>query len=408
MELQTRFISRNVMFTVAVLLAALLLAAAAPQAVTTAAVVTTLEVSAPEATAPQVLNYQGRLADASGNALSGTYQMFFALYDAEIGGNLKWSESRAVTVTGGLFSIRLGESTHFPTPTIFDGQALWLDLTVQGQMTTPRMLVSYVAYAMYANRAGAAGSASTAELAANADRLGGQLPASYAATGHTHDAGAITSGTLSTDRFSAYADLVADNRVGEASSQVAAGNHLHDSRYYTESESDIRFVKKAGDTMSSALTVPLVVYSPARTQVASVIGEHFVSRDNQPFSNGGGMGGANQLNTSTGCLVAALQLPNGAVVTQFKGFFYDKSSSDLKIYLIRLSMTGGAYSFMAEVTSSGAPEYGSMTDTSISAATVDNTTNGYNVMACATPAWDGTHNLRVMGASITYTISEAH
>ena len=63
---------------------------------------------------------------------------------------------------------------------------------------------------------------------------------------------------------------------------------------------------------------------------------------------------------------------------------------------------------MAEVNTSGTPGYSSLTDTSISAATVDNTTYGYNVMACASPAWDGTYNLRIMGASITYTIGEAH
>ncbi len=219
--------ARNIAFVAAVLLAALTLAAATPQAVITAAVVTTLDVSVPEVTAPQLLNYQGRLADAGGNPLSGTYQMFFALYDAETGGNLKWSENRAVTVTGGLFSIRLGESTPFPTPTIFDGQALWLDLTVQGQLTTPRMLVSYVAYAMYANRAGSASSATTAELAANANQLGGQPPASYAAASHTHDAAAIATGALAFDRFNAYGDLANDGRIGAAAGMVAAGLHTH-------------------------------------------------------------------------------------------------------------------------------------------------------------------------------------
>ena len=59
--------------------------------------------------------------------------------------------------------------------------------------------------------------------------------------------------------------------------------------------------------------------------------------------------------------------------------------TDLNIYLIGLSMTGGAYRFMAEVNTSGTPGYSSLTDTSISAATVDNTTYGYNVMACASP-----------------------
>lgn len=45
---------------------------------------------------------------------------------------------------------------------------------------------------------------------------------------HNHSASDITSGTLSTDRFDAYADLVADSRIGTGSTQLAAGNHTHD------------------------------------------------------------------------------------------------------------------------------------------------------------------------------------
>ncbi len=37
----------------------------------------------------------------------------------------------------------------------------------------------------------------------------------------------IASGTLSTDRFSAYADLVAESKIGSGAAQVAAGDHTH-------------------------------------------------------------------------------------------------------------------------------------------------------------------------------------
>ncbi len=42
----------------------------------------------------------------------------------------------------------------------------------------------------------------------------------YAALSHQHDASAITSGTLSTNRFSAYDDLIAENRIGAFSGSV--------------------------------------------------------------------------------------------------------------------------------------------------------------------------------------------
>jgi hypothetical protein len=45
--------------------------------------------------------------------------------------------------------------------------------------------------------------------------------------GHAHSASDISSGELSTDRFSAIADLVAEGAIGTASTQVAAGDHAH-------------------------------------------------------------------------------------------------------------------------------------------------------------------------------------
>lgn len=41
------------------------------------------------------------------------------------------------------------------------------------------------------------------------------------------DAEAITSGSLSTDRFSAYADLTAEDRIGASASGLAIGDHFH-------------------------------------------------------------------------------------------------------------------------------------------------------------------------------------
>jgi hypothetical protein len=53
----------------------------------------------------------------------------------------------------------------------------------------------------------------------------------FVSTAHTHGAGDITSGTLSTDRFSAYDDLTAESKIGTGSGQVAAGDHDHHATY---------------------------------------------------------------------------------------------------------------------------------------------------------------------------------
>jgi len=61
----------------------------------------------------------------------------------------------------------------------------------------------------------------------------GVLPASHVATDLTVsssglvDAGAVKSGTLSNDRFSAFSDLWSENKVGSSDEQVARGNHVH-------------------------------------------------------------------------------------------------------------------------------------------------------------------------------------
>jgi len=44
---------------------------------------------------------------------------------------------------------------------------------------------------------------------------------------HVHDGAHITSGTIGTDRFSAYSDLTAESKIGPGAAQVAVGNHAH-------------------------------------------------------------------------------------------------------------------------------------------------------------------------------------
>lgn len=69
----------------------------------------------------------------------------------------------------------------------------------------------------------------------DASQLGGHDPSYFL------DA-ANLQGILDPSRYSAYADLLVESRVGTASTQVAAGDHLHDGRY----------VQRAGDTVTAA------------------------------------------------------------------------------------------------------------------------------------------------------------
>ena len=65
--------------------------------------------------APTTIDYQGKALDSTGNPLANTtptnYEMRFRIYDAQEGGTVIWSEKQVVTVSKGLFSVRLGEGT---------------------------------------------------------------------------------------------------------------------------------------------------------------------------------------------------------------------------------------------------------------------------------------------------------
>jgi microcystin-dependent protein len=65
--------------------------------------------------APTTIDYQGKALDSTGSPLANTtptnYEMRFRIYDAQEGGSVIWSEKQIVTVSKGLFSVRLGEGT---------------------------------------------------------------------------------------------------------------------------------------------------------------------------------------------------------------------------------------------------------------------------------------------------------
>lgn len=58
---------------------------------------------------PGIINNQGKLTNANGEPLDGTYTMTFKIFDAEMGGTSLWTESRSVTVTNGIYDEQLGD-----------------------------------------------------------------------------------------------------------------------------------------------------------------------------------------------------------------------------------------------------------------------------------------------------------
>ncbi|MCK5833291.1 hypothetical protein KAH81_06430 [bacterium] len=102
---------------------------------------------------PRIINYQGKLADVSGIGITDTLDIAFALYPSSIGGSHLWTETqRAVQILKGLFDVHLGSVTAFPDSLQFDEQ-YFLQVTVDGDVMTPRVALYSVPYAISAGSA---------------------------------------------------------------------------------------------------------------------------------------------------------------------------------------------------------------------------------------------------------------
>jgi hypothetical protein len=96
-----------------------------------------------------LLPYQGRLTVPSTRqpAADGDYTMVFSLYTVDVGGSALWTETKTVSVVGGLFSTNLGDATPLNQNQL-NGQALWLDIKVGADAeAAPRIPILPVAYA---------------------------------------------------------------------------------------------------------------------------------------------------------------------------------------------------------------------------------------------------------------------
>lgn len=91
------------------------------------------------------ISYQGSLTDDSGNPLTGSYDMVFRLWTDPVSGVQRGTDmiQNGVPVEDGLFTVDL-TVPHSE----FDGQALWLEIIVDGTTLTPRQELLAVPYAL--------------------------------------------------------------------------------------------------------------------------------------------------------------------------------------------------------------------------------------------------------------------
>lgn len=127
------------------------------------------------AAVPQLVNYQGTLADNAGQPLHGTYSLTFRVYATSSTGVVLWTETQSVTVTSGVFHVVLGSVAPL-TPVVFSSAERWLGIAVNGGVELlPRTRITAVPWALRAAIAdsvvGGGGSGSDTDWIFSGDNL---------------------------------------------------------------------------------------------------------------------------------------------------------------------------------------------------------------------------------------------
>ncbi|MEO0093979.1 MAG: hypothetical protein ABIK67_07000 [candidate division WOR-3 bacterium] len=115
-------------------------------------------------TIPRMLNYQGKLTDATGNPVpDSTYSITFRLFTVTSGGTAFWNETQDVQTNNGLFNVLLGSLN--PIDSIPQDGNCYLEMQVNpNPAMTPRVRIVSSAYAYQSRKADSANYASSAPI----------------------------------------------------------------------------------------------------------------------------------------------------------------------------------------------------------------------------------------------------
>ena len=105
---------------------------------------------------PMLINYPGKLTEKNGNPITGTKSIKFSLYDAESSGTEKWNGTYSVEVNKGVFNVLLGSGASPFSSTLDFSTNYWLEISVSGEVMSPRQRISSVGYSIrseFSNRA---------------------------------------------------------------------------------------------------------------------------------------------------------------------------------------------------------------------------------------------------------------
>jgi hypothetical protein len=197
-----------------------------------------------EAAVPSVIPYQGRLTDAAGTPLNGSYSIRFSLWNSGAGGSEQWSETQAaVTVSNGLFQVNLGSVVAIPA-TIFTGGDLYLEIKVGADPAmTPRQRFGSTPYAFragigaglasgYRSNVTAAGTENLVAVTVTFPASGYALVTGYGAMGSTIPAASSACYGISISDVSAAVD--GSNQVFNCQSNWDGASHYFEGNSSTQ------------------------------------------------------------------------------------------------------------------------------------------------------------------------------
>jgi len=100
---------------------------------------------------PRIIPYDGTL-EKDGLPISGSYNFKFELFDNKDTGTALWEEAAMLDVKDGKFIANLGSEMPLPDQ-VFDAAQLWLQITVSGNVLSPRQKINSVPFAVKAEKA---------------------------------------------------------------------------------------------------------------------------------------------------------------------------------------------------------------------------------------------------------------
>jgi len=114
---------------------------------------------------PMTLSHQGRLLDASGAPLDGSYDLEFQIFDAASSGAEVWGEVQTLTLTNGYYNAQLGSVSSMVEADFADDD-LWLAISVGTDPELSRVKLNSVPFAVRATSL-AGGSIDAGDISVN-------------------------------------------------------------------------------------------------------------------------------------------------------------------------------------------------------------------------------------------------